>query len=115
MKRIISGKRYDTETATRLAGVQFGESRSDFRYFEEALYLTASGNWFLAGEAHGMSKYASNGTPGTMGGYDEGLRGPFSWGEGIIPLEASQAQDGLEVNAFTELLETHFGDQLEVA
>jgi hypothetical protein len=58
MKKIINGKRYDTETATEIASAWNGCSRTDFKFLLETLYTTDSGAWFLAAEGGAMTKYA---------------------------------------------------------
>lgn len=56
MKRIIDGKLYNTETATKICNDSYGYS-GDFKYFDEDLYVTKNGNYFLAGEGGAASKY----------------------------------------------------------
>jgi hypothetical protein len=81
MKRIIEGKRYDTEKADLLAEVSSHEPRSSFGWWQEALYRTPrSGAYFLAGEGHARSRYATN-----LGG---GSWGP---GERIEPMSEDEA------------------------
>lgn len=60
MKKIIDGKVYNTETATRLCGWGNDAPRSDFNYCEEDLYLSPKGTYFLAGEGGALSPYAAN-------------------------------------------------------
>ena len=49
MKKIINGKRYDTETATKVADDSYS-NYGDFGYWSEEIYRTQKGNWFLRGE-----------------------------------------------------------------
>lgn len=49
MKKIIDGKRYDTETA-ELIHKWRSSSSSDFKSCTEMLYRTKSGAWFLYGQ-----------------------------------------------------------------
>lgn len=56
MKRIIKGKRYNTETA-RLMG-SWGNNRTDFSYVHEELYCKKTGEFFLYGHGGPMSIYA---------------------------------------------------------
>ncbi|MDD3145500.1 MAG: hypothetical protein PHV23_05305 [Candidatus Gracilibacteria bacterium] len=58
MKKIIEGKVYNTDTAKYIAHVGNGLSSSDFRYFEENLYKTKKGQYFLVKEGGPMSKYS---------------------------------------------------------
>lgn len=46
MKRIIDGKRYDTETATLVATVERG-TQTDYGWTAKSLYRTSRGAWFL--------------------------------------------------------------------
>ncbi len=102
MKAIINGKRYDTDKAALIASDgSAGLSRSDFQWWEEDLYLTKNGSWFVAGTGGALTKYAkpvgSNGTSG---------------GERIIPLTAEEARDWLENSENYNSLEYHFGDTI---
>jgi len=55
MKAIIESKRYDTETAQRIAAWDSRHPVNDFHYEEESLYRTATGNWFLHWDGHALS------------------------------------------------------------
>lgn len=81
MKRVIEGRRFDTETATLLASVSSTETRTSYSWWTEGLYRTPrSGAYFLAGEGHARSRYAVN-----LGG---GQWGP---GERIEPMTEAEA------------------------
>lgn len=57
MKRVINGKRYDTETAEKICdfGSDGNTSRSDFNWHDSALYRTKMGPGFsLARAARGV-------------------------------------------------------------
>ena len=84
MKAIINGKRYDTETATEVAHYENSYYANDFHHYEEALYLTRAGNWFLAGHGGGLSKYARS--VGSTGSCD---------GSAIIPMSTAEAREWL--------------------
>ena len=47
MIRVIDGKRYNTETADKIADWDNGCYTSDFGYYDEELYRTKNGAWFL--------------------------------------------------------------------
>ena len=49
MKKIIDGKLYNTDTATRLADWDNGYGGGDLDYCEETLYRTKKGAYFLYG------------------------------------------------------------------
>jgi hypothetical protein len=57
MKKIINGKKYDTETATELARESWN-NRSDFNYCAETLYRKKTGEYFIYGQGGAMSRYA---------------------------------------------------------
>lgn len=58
MKKIISGKLYDTDTARKVSSWDNGFSYSDFNYAEEALFRKRTGEYFLFGEGGPNTKYA---------------------------------------------------------
>ncbi len=69
MKKIIDGKRYNTETAEEIAYYSNDLPTNDFNWYEERLYLTKNGNWFVAGEGGALSGYSvSVGNNGSGGG-----------------------------------------------
>lgn len=104
MKRIINGKRYDTETATLVATHSNGCSYSDFHHVEERLYLTLRGAFFIHGGGGPLSKYAkSTGTNSTSGSQE------------IIPLDADEARSWLEEHDFADEVENLFPDQIQDA
>jgi hypothetical protein len=71
MKRIIDGKRYDTDTATRVACAESSCYRSDFHYWSEDLYRTPRGRWFIHGEGGPCTRWSrpvgTNGRTGSEG------------------------------------------------
>lgn len=72
MKAIIDGKRYNTETATEIGRTCSDYGRNDFKWWEEALYKTSKGQYFLAGRGGPMTSWAESLGDGTSGG--EGIR-----------------------------------------
>lgn len=80
MKRVISGRVYNTDTATEICELPCSHYCGDFAYHSTRLYRTKNGNYFLAGRGGPMSMWArpvgNNGTGG---------------GEGIRPLDADEA------------------------
>ena len=102
MKAIINGKRYNTEAPNTIAVAEYSSSgsRNDFQYYKEALFRTGKGSWFLAGEGHGMTKYA--GHYGNMSG----------WGSSIIPLSKDDALAWLERNNEFDAIEKYFASQV---
>jgi hypothetical protein len=100
MKTVINRKRYDTETATKIAAWHNGASYSDFNHCEEALFVTKSGSYFLHGEGGALSKYAES---------CEGGRGRCG-GSVIKPMTRDEAIDWLETHDKAESIEKHFAD-----
>nr|WP_072537090.1 hypothetical protein [Anaerococcus mediterraneensis] len=96
MKRIINGKRYDTDTAQFIKTYSSDLSISDFRYYDESLYLKKTGEFFLYATGNGSSKYASK--------YGD-LRGP---GEKIVPLTLDEAKAWVEKIEDPDLYEELF-------
>lgn len=104
MKRIVDGKRYDTDTATMLALWDNGHLSSDFHYHyhKETLYKTRNGSYFLHGEGGALSTY------GRQYGKNQGS------GEEIIPLTADDAFCWLQEHA-TAACEEEFPDKIQDA
>jgi len=97
MKKIINGRKYDTETATRVGHYWNGLSDRDFRNVEEALYQKKTGEFFLAGNGGPMSKYAQPCGDMTSGGKD------------IIPQTQEEAKMWSEEHLDAEEYEAIFG------
>lgn len=83
MKKIIGGKKYDTDTAKRVGSFESGYI-GDFGWRNETLYLKATGEFFLAGEGGAKTRWASRAIDG------------FSSGEGILPLTLDEAREWAE-------------------
>ena len=47
MKKIINGKKYDTETATSVGEYSSNYACSDYKYYDETLYKKKTGEFFL--------------------------------------------------------------------
>jgi hypothetical protein len=101
MKKIIDGKRYDTETATKIAGWSNNLGSRDFHNCSEDLYKTKSGNWFIYGEGGPMTNYA------TSCGNNS-----YCGGEDICPMTPEEAQIWLETHNFVGELEEHFSNKI---
>ena len=59
MKKIINGRKYDTDTASMVGEWSDGYP-SDFRYEAETLYRKRNGEYFILGEGNAMSRYAES-------------------------------------------------------
>ena len=86
MKKIISNKLYNTDSAKLVAEYQSTFAVNDFHYYEEELYLKKTGEFFLYGHGNGLSPYAKR--------YIDGM----GQGEKIIPLTDQQARKWAEEN-----------------
>lgn len=84
MKKIINGKRYDTETAQFCGSREYG-NHGDFDHIYEALYQKRTGEFFLYGEGGARSKYA-----------EEISMNSWSGGEAITPLSDDEAKEWAE-------------------
>lgn len=97
MKRIISNKVYDTDTARELARIDTG-STAELSFWCESLYQKRTGEYFIHGEGGPMSRYA------VSVGQNE-----WAWGEKIIPLSAEKARAWAEEHLDTEEYDRIFG------
>lgn len=102
MKKIINGKRYDTDTAKECGTAYSKLGRRDFGYWEETLYQKRTGEFFLYGEGGPASRYAVS-------------AGQNSWsgGEKIIPLSVENAMKWAEEHLEMEEYESIFGEIAE--
>lgn len=80
MKKIIGGKRYNTDTAKYIGSAQSNCGVTDFKYFEEDLYQKKTGEFFLHGNGGPMTKYAIQAYGSMMGS------------EKIIPISLEEAR-----------------------
>lgn len=90
MKKIISGKMYNTGTATLLGSCISNDGDWMHRCLER-LYHKTTGEYFLYGEGGPATTYAE----------DEG-NNSWSAGAGIRPLSESEAREWAEVNLSTD-------------
>lgn len=102
MKKIINGKRYDTDTAKSMGEDSYSNTR-DFSHWCETLYRKNTGEFFLHGEGGPMSRYAVS-------------TGQNEWrgGEKIIPLTIEAARKWAEEHLDGEEYEKIFGAVEEV-
>jgi hypothetical protein len=96
MKAIIDGLQYNTEKAILIGRFEARCYCTDFAYYHEALYKTAKGAYFLAGEGNARSKYAIS--------YGDSS-GP---GSDITPLTSEEAQNWAENYLEPEVVEPWF-------
>lgn len=103
MKIISNRKIYDTEQALEITSARHSRP-NNISWYDETLYVSKNGAWFLAGEGGPLSHYGID-----LGeGNKEGARKltPMSTGEVIIWLEMHEKYS---------IIEEYFFDQLEVA
>jgi len=103
MKKVIDGKRYDTENAECIGSYTFSNS-SDLCYVDEKLYVTKAGSYFFAGEGGAKSKYS---TPISQN----------SWGGGsrLLPITKGEALAWAGRNLDGDTVEKYFSDLIEDA
>ena len=98
MKKIINGKKYDTETATKVACWDNGYYSSDFDFEAATLYRKKTGEYFIHGEGGARSQYATH--YGSSWGY----------GETIRPLTIDEAKEWSERHMDGDSYEEEFGE-----
>lgn len=99
MKKIINGKRYDTETAKEVACASSYEGRTDFHWWEETLYRKQTGEFFIYGEGGPASRYAE---PCGQNSWTEGSR--------LMPVSLEKAQKWAEEHLDADEYEEIFGE-----
>lgn len=101
MRKIIHGKKYDTDTANQVCDPTSPVGMydvSDFHYYEETLYRKKTGEYFLYGWGGPLSPYSEPyGQRGSQGG------------ERISPLTLEQAREWAERHLTAEEYEAEFG------
>jgi hypothetical protein len=97
MKKIINGKKYDTETAKFLASYEHSY-RGQFEHYREELYQKRTGEFFLYGIGGPASKYS----------VQDGLNS-WSGGEAISPLSYNEARKWAEERLEADEYEGIFG------
>lgn len=97
MKKIINGKRYDTDTAKELGWTSSAVGRNDFHFWKEVLYQKRTGEFFLYGEGGPASRYSR------AVGLNE-----WSGGERLMPLTLEEAMKWAEENLDGEEYESIF-------
>lgn len=100
MRRVIDGKRYDTETAQEVHAWDNGRYQSDFRYRAKSLFRTAKGAWFIYHEGGAMTDMARTVGDASAAGAD------------IEPVTDRDALAFLESHGGEEAIELVFADQV---
>lgn len=95
MRKIINGRRYDTDTAKLVGSFESGYI-GDLDWMNEKLYKKATGEFFLAGEGGARTRWSRR----TIDGY--------SSGEGILPLTLDEAREWAEEHLSVKDVENLF-------
>ena len=98
MKKIINGRKYDTDTAKCVGSWDNGYGCNDFKYVKEDLYRKKNGEFFLYGEGGPTTKYRE----------PEGQHG-WTGGSRITPLSVDRAHDWAEKHLDADEYESIFG------
>lgn len=98
MKKIISGKRYDTEKAQEIGDAWHGGGPRDFHYYRETLYRKRTGEFFLYGTGNAASKYSRK------VGINE-----WAGDERLVPLTYDEAREWVEKELDADTYEELFG------
>ncbi len=98
MKKIINGKKYDTETATKIESWDNGLGYNDFNNLSEDLYQKKTGEFFLHGEGGANTKYSKSSRNSSWGSSD------------IVPLSLNEAKDWFEEHGDADKYEEIFGE-----
>ncbi len=105
MKKIISGKIYDTEKSDFVGTATATCPTNDFSYWEASLYRTPrSKSFFLVGEGGPMTRWGRRVSDNST-----------TWGAGLFPLDKTEALAWAEQYLDTETVEEFFGDIIEEA
>lgn len=105
MRATIDALTYDTETAEEIASDSGGGHCNDFHRWEETLYCTKKGNYFLHGTGGPLSHYSEGGADGNS----------RSGGSKIRPLTKEEALTWCEEHACQAAIDEHFTDLVEEA
>jgi hypothetical protein len=103
MKTTINHLTYNTETAEEIASDSHGYS-SDFNHWEETLYKTKNGNYFLHGKGGAMSRYSE-----ACG------NNSYCGGSEIIPMTEEEALAWCEEHDCQDAIEEHFKHMIQEA
>lgn len=103
MKRIIKGRKYDTETAKAIGQYEFDYPTS-IHYYSETLYKKRNGEFFIFGNGGPGSKYSEYRYGGSWAGTGR-----------ITPMSYENARFWAEEHLNADTYESIFGEVLEGA
>lgn len=98
MRKIINGKKYDTDTASLICDYENTCNRTDFYWYSEELYQKKTGEFFIFGEGGPASPYSESG------------RGWACGSKKITPISECDAQKFVEKNGSVEVYEKLWGE-----
>lgn len=104
MKKVVNGLLYDTVTAALIGEYSSGGSCRDFSHFEESLYKTPNGAYFIAGSGGPMTSYCR------AVGQNE-----WTGGEDLRPLSREDALEWAEEHLAAVDVMAEFGDMVQTA
>lgn len=80
MRKVIDGKKYDTNTSAKCGGYEYG-CVGDANHIYEVLYRKKTGEFFLHGEGGAFTKYRRDCGPNS-----------YTGGEDITPMTEEEAR-----------------------
>lgn len=98
MRKIIKGSLYDTDTAKKLGNWESCEDCREFSYYEETLYRTKAGKYFVYGSGNAASPYANVSESRSIGG------------QRITPIGEDAARKWAEEKLDVDTYESIFGE-----
>lgn len=98
MKKIINGKKYDTDTAREVDSYQDGYC-GDFHMIAEWLHRKRTGEFFVYGKSGAAGRYGKRVDNNSWRG-----------GSGIRPLSIEEAKRWIEKHSDAETYEQEFGE-----
>ena len=98
MKKIIAGRLYDTDKAEEIAKFDNDYWKTDYHWYEETLYKTDKGNYFLYGQGGALTKYRYHCADG------------YTAGEDITPLTLEEAKEWGEAHMNPDYYMDEFGE-----
>ena len=99
MNKIINFKKYDTDTAQKIASVSSGGSYTDYGYSEETLYRKKTGEFFVYVEGGAMSMCC------LRAAYEN----CWSFSDHFVPLTLDEAKEWVMENCDGDKYESLFG------
>ncbi len=106
MKKIIGGKRYDTETSAEVGRWRNGYDMGDVHWMQETLFRNSKGAYFLHGVGGERTRYAKK---------EKKTEDMWSGGAELIPMTEDEAKQWAEERLTVDEYEAEFGECDEAA